>query len=151
MLDVRIAVYIKKVWLKACVSFVKVTLCQLIPCSYLCPHPALKKQNLIQKLIACCLLLVFATGSAPKTFFHDVFADHVDLPGCTIDHGSVTLHNVQVHCDFDDLVVPASYLPAKNMQLEAPIVFLGEVKTFYSRSFVSPPMQFRESRGPPSA
>ncbi|MGZ5286655.1 MAG: hypothetical protein ACXWV0_10600 [Flavisolibacter sp.] len=111
----------------------------------------MKYQPIIQKLIACCLVLVFVAGSAPRSFFHDVFADHEDVPACTIDHDTDVLHAIQVHCEFDDHVVPASFIIQQELRLVAPVVFLVPVKPAFHQSFLTSFMQFRESRGPPSA
>ncbi len=111
----------------------------------------LKHQRIIQKMIAACLMLVLATGVAPKAFLHDVFADHHDTPGCTIDHDTDVLHNVQVHCDLDDLVVPASYVPQQVSSPGVPFLYLPsgspELKNHYTTVF----LQSCLSRGPPSA
>ena len=102
-------------------------------------------------MIAACLMLVLATGVAPKVFLHDVFADHIDAPGCTIDHETDVLHNVEVHCDLDDLVVPVSCMTQQVTSPEVPVLYLASASPELTDHYTTTSLQSGLSRGPPSA
>ena len=97
------------------------------------------------------MLLVFATASAPKAFFHDLVADHEDVEGCFLDHHEVVLHQVEPRCDMDDLVVPVPYYLSQPLNTEPPAgcteVFFGS----YIPSHTVSQYQHHHTRGPPHA
>jgi hypothetical protein len=94
---------------------------------------------------------VFLISIAPKTYFHDLLANHKDFPACTQVHKTAVLHSHGFNCHFDDLVVSAPFL----LQIEQPIAFDNfyfekKQSSFYS-SFPQSFLQHKEKRGPPSA
>jgi len=115
-----------------------------------------KRSNLqlttsIRKFLAFALLVVFTISIAPKSYFHDVIANHKDVVSC--DHpeqSSSCLHSKAFHCHFDDLVVTTSFLFEKNLYLFILIPTNRDKEPIY----VSPYSQYSFSqsvdRGPPA-
>jgi hypothetical protein len=111
----------------------------------------LKQTTTIQRAKAIFLLLLLAVGIAPKAFFHDLIANHKDLPSCNQHHKTAVFHYQEYNCHFDDLVVTTPYL-FENEQPVAFIQFYFEGKQSSSYSFHLPHFsQHKENRGPPTA
>lgn len=111
----------------------------------------LKQATIIQKARAILLVLVLTVGITPKSFFHDLIANHKDYSDCRQIHKSTAFHQQGFNCHFDDLVVTVPYL----LVTEQPVVsvnfyFEKRQPSFYS-SILSSFSQHKESRGPPSA
>lgn len=109
-------------------------------------------QPVIQKWIALVLLLLFTMSSAPKAFFHDLIADHKDLPSCKeTHHSSTVLHKKSQDCHCDHLVVTSPYVVAgSQFNLTAQLHFREINFSLYQISFQQT-VQYKESRGPPVA
>jgi hypothetical protein len=112
----------------------------------------LRQNTTIKKLISFSLLVVFAVSTAPKAYFHDVFADHKDSAEACTDHTKTAhLHQNGINCHFDQLVVSSLYHFSLASIPEVNKRFLGapheEIQIFYH----SGPFNSQESRGPPSA
>ena len=103
----------------------------------------------IQRWIALALMLVITIASTPKAYVHDLVADHHDDPGCTINHHTVVLHQHQVDCGFDDLVVPVPFVVVESQSFDQLYRFHQRDLSFYSSFPVSSPALHYESRGPP--
>jgi hypothetical protein len=109
----------------------------------------LKQKQIIQKTIAIFLALVFFISAAPKTYFHDLVADHKDFSDCRQPHHSTVLHEEGINCHFDDLVVSAPFLLLTE-QPEALINFyFSKTKPVFYSCSLSYCLQYKESRGPP--
>ena len=104
----------------------------------------------IQKFSAFLLLLVFATGSAPKALFHDLIAGHEDVAGCTVDHGRDVLHQHETDCDFDDLVVPAPFIYGKSISIHPAAPFIIQPLPVLTPQYIASFLKNTESRGPPT-
>jgi hypothetical protein len=104
----------------------------------------------IQKIAAIFLILMFTVSIAPRSYFHDLVADHKDFSDCRQSHHSTVLHQQGLNCHFDDLVVSAPFLS----WVEQPVVLidfcLGEKQSAFYSSLLSSFLQHKESRGPPS-
>ncbi len=111
----------------------------------------LRNAAVIQKLTAILLLMVFTIGSAPKAYFHDLVADHVDRNGCSEDHQSAVFHQHETNCDFDDLVVPSVFV--EPTVATATLLSLCNDRFFsiYITSGSFSFFQHQENRGPPAA
>lgn len=96
------------------------------------------------------MLLAFLLGNTPKTYLHDLVADHRDLPECNQLHKTAVLHQETFNCHFDDLVVSVPFLlQAAVPFLTAPVLFgpmhadiADEVRICY--------LYHKENRGPPA-
>lgn len=111
----------------------------------------MREKPTIQKILAFLLLVFLTVSFIPKTYFHDVIADHRDTVAC--DHPvqqGPCVHQKGFNCSFTDLVVTAPYVSSLAgfacLQLihhpnytssDLPLV----VQHFYLHT---------ESRGPPS-
>ena len=108
----------------------------------------MRNSNIIQRLAAAFLLLLFSFCVTPKRFLHDILANHRD---------SQMANNIPVeqitasgfHCHIDDLVVVTPFLPCIQSVVTG-ISFSG------IRHFSDPAVSFSpasrnlpESRGPP--
>ncbi|MGZ3845489.1 MAG: hypothetical protein ACXVBH_05510 [Flavisolibacter sp.] len=112
--------------------------------------PSLKPRTPIQKTLAIFLVLVFALGTAPKAWFHDLVADHKDQPDCRQLHHSKVLHQKAPNCHFDDLVVSAPFLFVTDLPiLSGGLHYIKKVPVFYSSPLQSLSLH-KENRGPPS-
>jgi hypothetical protein len=109
----------------------------------------LAQKEIIRKSISVLLLLLFLISIAPKAFFHDLVANHKDLPDCRQVHQSTVLHQQTFNCHFDDLVATSPFVFSNE-----PIViisahyFIDKQASFYS-SHLQAFFQHKESRGPP--
>jgi hypothetical protein len=110
---------------------------------------SLKQNSRIQKFIAFILLLVFTVSIAPRSFFHDLIANHIDSPGCSIDHKISVVHKQGFQCHCDDLVVSAPFV----LQTEPlPGVIGGDFihkNDQYCNSYFYSILLHQENRGPP--
>jgi len=110
----------------------------------------LKGRIVIRKLIAALLLLIFAIGSSPKIFFHDLLAKHKDTIGCTKNHHSTAVHKQGINCHFDDLVVTAPFVPTPSVVDCALTLSFQKPEDHFTIDFYSQHHFFSELRGPPS-
>jgi hypothetical protein len=110
----------------------------------------LNQKTTIQKTLAIFLVLVFALGTAPKYWFHDLVADHKDQPDCGQVHHSKVLHQKAPNCHFDDLVVTAPFLTANDLPEVSPIVHYVKKQNATYSSAVQSFSPHKENRGPPS-
>jgi len=111
----------------------------------------LRQNRTIQKDIALLLLLAFTISIAPKTYFHDLVADHKDFSECHQLHHSTVLHHQGFNCHFDDLVVSAPFLLQAEPQLNAAEVCFDITQTSFYSFHLSSSSHHKETRGPPSA
>jgi hypothetical protein len=110
---------------------------------------SLRQNSHIQKFIAVALLLVFTVSIAPRSFFHDLVANHTDTPGCSIDHKVSAVHKQGIHCHFDDLVVSVPFV-LQSESASAPFVLhFVQTNDSYSDSYLSYFLLHKENRGPP--
>lgn len=112
----------------------------------------LQTLSFIKKLWTVSLLVLCFAGSLPKSYFHDLVANHTDEVVCSHpDEQTDCVHPQGYHCGFTDLVVTAPYLPVTQTfaLLKAPAY---PVFTFaYACELLSNSLLSVESRGPPPA
>jgi len=95
-------------------------------------------------------MLVFVISIAPRAFFHDVVANHEDLPDCRQLHHSTVLHQQEFNCHFDDQVVSAPFVLLSDPAfIFTDFNFANNPTSFYSSPTQSV-FQLKESRGPPT-
>ncbi|MDQ6610192.1 MAG: hypothetical protein M3Y85_10270 [Bacteroidota bacterium] len=104
----------------------------------------------IQKILASFLLLLLSISITPKSFFHDLIADHKDGSYCNhpIDTSS-HLHQQGFNCHFDDLVVTVPFLLIGS---ENPLLLnlkYVDKTTSYSSSYTQYCFLQKVNRGPP--
>ncbi len=104
----------------------------------------------IQKTSAILLLVVFAISIAPRTYFHDLVADHKDVSVCNELHRSAVFHAASYHCHFDDLVVAAPFLPETEQSSSLLDLCFQEEKIDYRIFFFPSFFMHKENRGPPA-
>lgn len=109
----------------------------------------LNSKAIIQKLKAAFLLLVFAISITPKTFFHDLIANHKDFSTCKQVHTTAVLHTQGYNCHFDDLVVSMPFLQQPALPVIHLTISYQEKKIVANTPFLSFFSQHKESRGPP--
>jgi hypothetical protein len=105
----------------------------------------------IRKSISVLLLLVFLISAAPKTYFHDVVADHKDQPVSCLhkNHKSPCVHQSHINCHFDQLVVTSFF---QFQPLNFPQIFTrtgNSDHSFYSERPVAGRIASPDGRGPP--
>jgi hypothetical protein len=109
----------------------------------------LKHSDSIRRFLAACVLLLFSFCVTPKRVLHDVLANHRDVqnsPLLPIEQVSAS----GFHCQIDDLVVVAPFLPDIQMMVTGtvssdPVTYTEPVNT-YSPVHLSA----ADGRGPPS-
>jgi len=110
----------------------------------------LHKNNLISKIAAFLLLLLFVLGNTPTQLLHDTFAHHKDYSsGQTNSNDKAQLDQIGYHCNCDHFVVDSSFsIPAVNAYCVS--ILLGSKfspsiigSLFYQTS------SFFQLRGPP--
>lgn len=96
------------------------------------------------------MLVVFAISVAPKSYFHELLANHKDIIGCTHAPGSAPCaHQQPFNCHFDDLVVTAPFLFATmGFYATKPIEQISD-HVFYSSHLTSFVLLHKAGRGPP--
>jgi len=110
----------------------------------------LREQQFIRKLIAAILLITFSISSAPKLYFHEVFADHIDQPSCTDPVNTpVHLHQQTINCHFDDLVVSTPFFLSNGNISVQPVQLNNSIGSEYLPSSIPLISLCKESRGPP--
>jgi hypothetical protein len=82
----------------------------------------------ISKCTAVLLLLVLMLSITPKTFLHDVLADHKDAPSCNDARlDGPCIHKQGYNCQQSDVVVPSAYLIAEIKDvITHPLFFIKE-------------------------
>jgi len=111
----------------------------------------LAQKATIQKSTAVLLLLVFLISIAPKAFFHDLVANHKDLPDCRQFHHSTVLHQQAFDCHFDDVVATGPFeLSTEPVAVLTVYCSSNQPNSFY-HSHLQSFFQYKESRGPPAA
>jgi len=110
----------------------------------------LRQNPTIQKFITVLMLLVFTISVAPRSFFHDLVADHRDIPGCSIDHKIQVVHKQGFNCHFDDLVVSAPFVLQTESHPAAVVFHVIKEKSLYYKSYSSSFLLHKENRGPPA-
>lgn len=109
----------------------------------------LAHKTTIQKGTAVLLLLVFLTSIAPKAFFHDLVANHEDLPDCRQFHQSIVLHQQTFNCHFDELVVTGPFVLSSEQVVILSNNYIVAKQACFYRSRIQAFFQQKENRGPP--
>lgn len=107
----------------------------------------------IQKLYAFCFLLLFAISITPKIYFHDVVADHKDVPAtCThSEKPKACLHQQGYNCELNDPVISSPYLSVSILNWSLPEIDFTISPAASVVSFEQECLIHKESRGPPQA
>jgi hypothetical protein len=112
---------------------------------------SLREKPTIQKLFASLLVAVFTISFVPKSFFHDLLANHQDVISCEHPGKEATcVHPKGFNCSFDDLVVSTPYVvDTTGFSIGKPDYYISytslERKLVLQQYFLG-----TESRGPPS-
>lgn len=104
----------------------------------------------IQKLLAGFLLLVFLISTAPRSYFHDLIANHKDQASCSLSHKAAVVHKMATNCHFDDLVVTAPFVLIQSNTLCQVSVYRYHWHADLPGNSLPVYSAFVESRGPPS-
>jgi hypothetical protein len=109
----------------------------------------MKDSILIKRFLAAFFLLLFSFCVTPKRFLHDLLANHKDAQSsASFPFQQITASGF--HCNVDDLVVVAPFLPG--LQAVDSII-LSSLPLSFSESLcsiVSLHISHAESRGPPA-
>jgi hypothetical protein len=111
----------------------------------------LTKQSTIQKILASLLLVLFTISFLPKSYFHDVIANHTDAASCGRSSEKLScIHEKGFHCSFNDLVAAAPYVPF-NAAFNLVQPFIHAAYTGCHCTIILQQQFFgTESRGPPA-
>jgi hypothetical protein len=116
---------------------------------YLCRR--VFRKPIIQQLTGFLLLLVFALSTAPKSYFHDLVADHHDeVISCDLAHKTSVLHKKAYHCDCDDLVVSTPFVFQQDVFRATLLKYFPVKQEFICSAFVAEYPNRHDSRGPPA-
>ena len=110
----------------------------------------LRQQPHIKQFLAAFLLLLFSVCIAPRSFVHDVLAQHVDRSSC--EHPvqeEVCLHPAEKHCHFNDPMQTSACM-LLSIEEKTSIANSGKRYFFVDHEGVAslPPVAQRD-RGPP--
>lgn len=97
------------------------------------------------------MLVVFSISIAPKSYFHDVLANHKDEVHCPHPEPvSNCIHPKAYHCHFTDLVVTVPFVLERiNIDFDVPYSLSQEISIY--NSFFKPLRFFEKiGRGPPA-
>ena len=118
------------------------------PFHYLCAR--VFRKPIIQQLTGFLLLLVFALSTAPKSYFHDLVADHHDdVLSCDLAHKTSVLHKKAYHCDCDDLVVSTPFVFQQEFYSVSLLKYFPVKQEFIHFVFAAEFPNRHDSRGPP--
>jgi hypothetical protein len=97
------------------------------------------------------LLVFFTISCVPKSFFHDLIANHQDVISCEHPGKAAScVHPKGFNCSFEKLVVTSPYVvAAAGFSIVKPVSFPTH-KRVHSSFVLSPYFPHSESRGPPS-
>lgn len=85
----------------------------------------LRTHPTIRSLLAGVLLALFALGSTPKLFVHNLVTAHRDQPALLVHPGDVQLNAAGFHCHTESQVVEVPCISfSLSFRLEPPVVFL---------------------------
>ena len=108
------------------------------------------RKPIIQQLTGFILLLVFALSTAPKSYFHDLVADHHDdVISCDLAHKTSVLHKKAYHCDCDDLVVSTPFVFQQEFFSVSSLKYFPVKQEFIHSAFAGEFPNRHDSRGPP--
>ncbi|MEP6846124.1 MAG: hypothetical protein ABI861_08970 [Panacibacter sp.] len=109
-------------------------------------------RNIIKRLIALHLVILFAIGITPKQFLHDAFAGHIDSSHHCDMAGKHQdcVHKAGYTCQLEHLVINADFTSATHIPAVACLpLFTPDYSIIYTW-FSSSVDGLKESRGPPS-
>jgi hypothetical protein len=110
----------------------------------------LYKNNIISKIAALLLLLLFVIGNAPIQLLHDTFANHKDYSnGILASSDKTQVVQKGIHCQCDHFVVDSAFsIPESNLHFGLPFLVAGFSSSLASVLFTKRP-SFFSLRGPP--
>jgi hypothetical protein len=104
----------------------------------------------ISKCIAVLLLLVLMLSITPKTFLHEVLADHKDAPSCNDARlDGPCIHKQGPNCQQSDVVVPSAYLITEIKDVITHPHFFIREKTSCTSSLAQYFVSHSRERAPP--
>ena len=105
---------------------------------------------MISKIIAALLLVLLMITITPKTFLHDILADHKDAPSCNDARlDGPCIHKQGYNCQQSDIVVPAAYLISEGQVVVIDPDFLVNEKFTYTTDLPKNAISFSCGRAPP--
>lgn len=105
----------------------------------------------ISKCIAVLLLLVLMLSITPKTFLHDILADHKDAPSCNDARlDGPCIHKQGYSCQQSDVVVPSAYLIAEVKDVVKHPQFFIREKFSCTSSLIQNFVSLTQERAPPA-
>jgi hypothetical protein len=112
---------------------------------------ALYKNNLISKIAALLLLLLFVVGNAPIQLLHDAFANHKDYTNSQLaNNGQAQVVQNGIHCQCDHFVIESAFaIPAFNLNWGLPDT-VPEFSSLPAGVLFAQPPSFFAPRGPPA-
>ena len=118
---------------------------------YLQQRYKLKGCSIISKIIASLLLVLLMLSITPKTFLHDILADHQDVQFCNDEEvNGPCIHNQGFNCQQADIVVPLTY-QAPTLLVIPPVAMPHVSHADYiSFSALLAPQHSSFLRGPPA-
>ena len=100
-------------------------------------------------IVASGLLLLMVLSIMPKTFLHELFANHQDVEVCNDSKvQGPCIHKQGYSCQQADLVVPSAYT-CSDADLEKDFSFLIVETSDYTSALLSDFHSFSSGRGPP--
>ena len=96
------------------------------------------------------LLAVLCISIAPRAIFHDLVASHSDKPGCTERHTGFVLHQQELDCHFDDLVVHVPFLGSPEPGFQTLTTFHCSISHNFYAFHLMEVIRQQENRGPPA-
>ena len=111
----------------------------------------LKTNKEISKLIAALLVLLLTLSITPKSFLHEMLADHKDAPSCNdVNLESPCIHKQGYSCQQSDVVVPNCYLGSDSQGSIVHANCCDDKKYFHSFSYTQSFTNHSHGRAPPA-
>lgn len=111
----------------------------------------MNQQGFLKNFTILIMLVASGISMTPKSYFHDLVADHRDESACSrLEHHGESVHHLGIACHFDDLVVSAPFYPETVPPVSFFISYQDKKFLVCFPSFLSAFMRFAENRGPPS-
>ena len=112
-------------------------------------NQTLYKNQIIRKIVASVMLIVFAVSITPTIVFHNLFAGHTDTAKKTGGHQQEQVGKQTFNCHCDNIVAESPFTEPALVYIAPAEQAFSLVKFDKEQSLISSPQIFHSLRGPP--
>jgi hypothetical protein len=108
----------------------------------------LKNNQIIKKIIALGLVLLFIFSITPKKYWHDLVVDHTDSYSFNLNN-EPSVDEAGFNCHVDDLVVKSPFVEVSLLVPTTPTFIYSDAPTITLLKVKPKSVETKDSRGPP--